>query len=323
MGETISGYRPDLVSAAKQEEEWGETDVDDEETLPDDNDTVPLEASEESELVEGNLEEAPEVAQPVYKQKGLIDRFKKELAIMGAVAVTLAAGTADAKGKRGQADQRRSAIQKVERRTDATLNAHHDHGINVEVRKVADHDLTRLKDQEQLKRAIDQGLLVRVPDRGVGYQIAGNVGGHASANRDYYRYLRPYAKQLIDDLGAAYVAKGGKSFKLTSLVRTEEYQRRIARGNSNAGDIKKTSHTVGTTFDISRNSVNPKLVKWFEAKLLDLEKMGLVQATKERKQKVFHVMTMPEYNGQAKAKKVIKPPHKPGKPPQRLAQNKI
>lgn len=246
------------------------------------------------------------------EQKGWFDGIKKQLAIYGAAAATtVMAGTAEAKprhqehGKHTTITHVHKEVKHVEthkpyvaKRTNATLNAHNDHGIDIEARAVAAHDLTRFEDQEQLLRAEKQRLVVRVPDSGTGFYIDDRVGGHASKNEEAYRYARPYTLQFIEDLGQANAEHGGDAFKITSLVRTIAYQKRVARHNSAAGAISKTSHVTGATFDIAKSSVDRKFTKHLETILLALEKKGLIQATKEKH--AFHIMVMPEYRGQVK-----------------------
>ena len=178
-----------------------------------------------------------------------------------------------------------------------SLNAFRDHGLAREAQAVERLDLTRFKDQDHLKRAIDQKLLVRVPDHGKGFRIDSRVGTHATANRDYYRFARPYTRRLILRLGEKYYNRsGGGEFVIPSLVRSCRYQNRIAgSGNPNATVCKKTSHTTGSTFDILIGSISSKELAWMRRILLDLEDKELVLASEEHQQPVLHVMVLPAY----------------------------
>lgn len=178
---------------------------------------------------------------------------------------------------------------------EVSLNAWNDAGLAKENAAIARYGLTRFQDQAQLGRAIQQGLVERIPDRGRGYRLA-PLGGHARMNRVYYKYARPFTARLIKRLGDQYRALGGREFEYSSLVRDCVYQRRIAKsGNRNATSCEKTSHTAGTSFDIPVRTVATRLRPWIEGVFLDLERKGLVQFSLETQPRVYHVMVFPPY----------------------------
>ncbi|MDP3985580.1 MAG: DUF5715 family protein [bacterium] len=175
-----------------------------------------------------------------------------------------------------------------------SLNAYADRGLEREGEAVKRFNLTRLTDQEMLKRLISQGHLVEVPKRGKGFTL-GSIGGHASRNRHLYRYVRTYTKRFIVRFSEQYAARFGRSYRIGSLVRTCKYQERIARRNGNAAACADTSHTTGATVDLNWRTMTPAGRKWAESVLLDLEARNLIQATKEHGQPVYHVMVYPTY----------------------------
>lgn len=174
------------------------------------------------------------------------------------------------------------------------------------------HGLTRLKDQAQLERAIKQQVVVRVPDSGVGFAIDAEVGKHATANQEYYRYARPHTLLFIERLGKEYAsrAKNGQ-FVISSLVRTCKYQRLMRRkeGNTNAADCEST-HTTGATIDIKLLSIADPQRKWFKRVLVSLRSRGYIHAAHEVRQAVYHVMVLPTFDKsvplEAKTKKTVR-----------------
>ncbi len=174
----------------------------------------------------------------------------------------------------------------------SSLNARADCGLGREVAAVRLFRLTRFRDEEQMQRAITQGLLAEVPSNGPGYTL-GNIGGH-SPNPTLYRRARPFTLYFLGRLGRAFEARfPGRRFIVTSLVRSETYQRALMRGNGNAAAITRTSHTTGATMDIAWNTLSQVHRTWMQRYLAAEERAGFVQATQERVQRVFHIMVFP------------------------------
>jgi hypothetical protein len=133
---------------------------------------------------------------------------------------------------------------------------------------------------------------MQVPERGPGYQL-GNIGAH-SANPNLYRHLLPQSLYFLGALGRAFEAQfPGRRFTVTSLVRSETYQRALMRGNGNAAAIERTSHTTGATMDIAWNTLTRRHRAWIQHYLATEERAGFIQATQERVQRVFHIMVFP------------------------------
>lgn len=206
--------------------------------------------------------------------------------------------------------------------TKVSLNGHCDHGLDKEEAMVEADDLTRLTDPAALKRMIGQyqvirirgkksakeHLLIRVPNKGVGFVLDQRIGNRDRKHRELYRYLRPYAARLIFRLSAQFRVKFGGSLFITSLIRTCDYQNRLRRsGNQNAVTCEQTSHTAGATIDFHKaikiRDKGKKLLvgfsqaelAWLRTVFIDLERLGYAQATEEGYQPVFHVMVRRVY----------------------------
>jgi len=63
-------------------------------------------------------------------------------------------------------------------------------------------------------------------------------------------FLRPPARDRLLDLAARYRARFGRPLPVTSLVRTEQYQRQLGETNPNATRISIPPHTTGLAYDV-------------------------------------------------------------------------
>lgn len=176
-------------------------------------------------------------------------------------------------------------------------NAYQDRGLDREGAAVKKYKLTRIPDIAALKRMIRQGHIVRVPDKGDGFILDRRIGSNEPkrANQAYFRYARPFTARFLKRLGHQYAQKFKRRFVITSLVRTCDYQNRLARTNDNAANCRQTSHTTGATFDMRYGSMPKANISWLTLAFLELESKHLLQATKEQGQPVFHVMVYPPY----------------------------
>jgi hypothetical protein len=135
------------------------------------------------------------------------------------------------------------------------------------------------------------------------------------ADNDYYvlkelthshPYLTPGAAKLLDEIGIRFrkklEAKGLDKcyFQISSLLRSNENQRRLSRFNSNASS--NSSHLYATTFDIAYNKVikkpNPQerievvdgpAMKLLSETIGELRKEGRCLAVTERREACFHI----------------------------------
>ena len=122
-----------------------------------------------------------------------------------------------------------------------------------------------------------------------------------------YPYLVPEAATLLHDIGAAFndslAARGGGAYrmKVTSLLRTPATVSRLRRVNRNA--VGESTHTFGTTFDISYSRFicdSVTTARTFEdlknllgEVLLDFKKQGRCYVKMERRQACFHITARP------------------------------
>lgn len=123
-------------------------------------------------------------------------------------------------------------------------------------------------------------------------QLARNFGGRSydlhdpAASREFQArmlsYVRPPALALIEELGTAYESKFGRRLPITSLVRTEEYQRLLREsGNPNAADVAPPPHTTGFAFDVYYRYMTAAEQEFVMSEIARLERAGRVEALRE------------------------------------------
>jgi hypothetical protein len=112
------------------------------------------------------------------------------------------------------------------------------------------------------------------------------------------RYCRPWTREFLDDLSAAYYAEFHGQIQVNSAVRTVKVQKKLRRHNRNAapaeGEIA-SSHLAGLTVDIQRRGLSRDQIKWMQNYMLPLKEQGLIEPEEERHQWVFHVMVSGRY----------------------------
>jgi hypothetical protein len=128
--------------------------------------------------------------------------------------------------------------------------------------------------------------------------LARNFGGLAYALDDpadrtrlqvrLLSFVRPEARAVMLEVARAYHARFRRLLPVTSLVRTQRYQRRLSRVNPNAALVDTAPHTTGMAFDISYKFMANDEQNFVMARLAELEREGRVEALRERRNH-FHI----------------------------------
>lgn len=117
-----------------------------------------------------------------------------------------------------------------------------------------------------------------------------------------FPYLTPEAAQLLEDIGRRFHARLKEKdlpkykFELSSLLRTEETQRKLMHINRNATP-NGTAHYYGTTFDIAYDKYERNGTRYQDNKvetimkevLLEMRKECRFLIIKEPRDKCFHI----------------------------------
>jgi hypothetical protein len=155
----------------------------------------------------------------------------------------------------------------------------------------ADSDnLSRMENYGMVERYTRLELLVSVPVKTNFYYLY-NL-------RSEYRYLRPWAKMFLDRLSRQFHSKFGKPLRVTSLLRTAEYQDRLSRRNGNAAPSsgeKRSAHLTGASLDISKKGLTAAQNAWLRRVLHSLHQKERVFAIEEFRQPNFHVLVHRNY----------------------------
>jgi len=157
---------------------------------------------------------------------------------------------------------------------------------------VADREnLTRLKNSEKIEKFKKMGLLVPIPNGTNGLIIDNRL----DTDR---RVCRTWTVKFLKDLGTRFVKKFDRPLRVNSCVRDVETQANLRGSNANAASThgpRASAHLTGAAVDIARIGLSKAEQDFIRARLLANEKRGLIEATEEKRQKVWHVMVYKEY----------------------------
>ena len=140
------------------------------------------------------------------------------------------------------------------------------------------------------ERFVRLKLLEPVPSKTSGYYL--------HAVREDNRYLRPWTKLFLSRLSSQFRARFGRPLRVTSLLRTAEYQRSLQRRNGNAAaddGPKRSAHLTGASLDISKKGTTGAERRWLKSVLSSLHNGGQIYAIEEFKQPVFHILVHRQY----------------------------
>ncbi len=155
----------------------------------------------------------------------------------------------------------------------------------------ADEDrLSRMEDSSMTERFVRLKLLEPVPAKTSAYYL--------HAVREDNRYLRPWTKLFLSRLSSQFRARFGKPLRVTSLLRTAEYQRSLQRRNGNAAadeGPKRSAHLTGASLDISKKGMTGAERQWVKNVLSSLHNSGHIYAIEEFQQPVFHILVLRQY----------------------------
>ena len=155
----------------------------------------------------------------------------------------------------------------------------------------ADEDrLSRMEDGSMTERFVRLKLLEPIPSKTSSYYL--------HAVREDNRYLRPWTKLFLARLSSQFRARFGKPLRVTSLLRTAEYQRSLQRRNGNAAaddGPKRSAHLTGASLDISKKGMTGAQRQWLKNVIVSLHNGGQVYAIEEFQQPVFHILVHRQY----------------------------
>ncbi len=154
--------------------------------------------------------------------------------------------------------------------------------------------LGRIRDAAELRRWIADGRLAPIADTEAYYLDPGSVGAEDAGNAALYRHGRPWVRDFLDEVLAEGHALAGERFKVTSVVRSVEYQARLRRDNRAAAGAWASSHVTGSTVDISLEGLSDGTKRWLRERLWRLDRQRrVIDAIEEPG--CLHIMVFPDY----------------------------
>jgi LysM repeat protein len=145
--------------------------------------------------------------------------------------------------------------------------------LDLQNREARRHDFTYLRTPAQVSTFVELGLLMKL--RG---------------NSDYelhqvsFPYARPEVSVFVERLATQYRDACGQKLVVTSLTRP------LSRQPANASD--RSVHPTGMAVDLRRPNIGG-CRSWLEGILLQLEGMGVLDATRESRPPHYHVVLFP------------------------------
>jgi nucleoid-associated protein YgaU len=146
--------------------------------------------------------------------------------------------------------------------------------MDIQVRIARQHDFTFIDTPARVTYFAEQGWLVRVR----------SASDFRLDNEVSYPYARPEVELFVRRLGGQYRSACGEQLVVTSLTRPTTRQPRNASA--------RTVHPTGMAIDL-RYSNNRTCRAWLERVLSDLERQGVLEATRERMPPHYHIAVFP------------------------------
>lgn len=160
-------------------------------------------------------------------------------------------------------------------------------------------NLPRIHDDKELERLKSSGDLVPIiPSESLRVQASLDPAR---------RYCRPWTREFLEDISAAYFKQFHEQIQVNSAVRTVLVQKKLRRHNRNAAPESgetASSHLAGLTVDLQRKGMTKQQVAWMEEYLRPLKDQRLIEPEEERRQWCFHVMVAGGYSEWRRARMV-------------------
>jgi len=104
-------------------------------------------------------------------------------------------------------------------------------------------------------------------------------------------FIRPQAREVLLEIAKDYHQRFGRPLPVTSMIRTQRYQRRLGRVNRNATPVEMPPHTTGMAFDVSYKFMAPDEQNFIMDEVARLKEGGRVEALRERRNH-FHIYVL-------------------------------
>ena len=145
--------------------------------------------------------------------------------------------------------------------------------LDLQNREAARHGFSFIRDRDQLLWFVNSGYLVALKEN------------HSYTLKAVsFPFARPEVQHFVERLAEKYSTACGERLVVTSLTRPSRYQPWNASPRS--------VHPTGMALDLRRTN-NYVCRRWLERVLLDLEDLGILEASKERSPPHYHIAIVP------------------------------
>ncbi len=100
--------------------------------------------------------------------------------------------------------------------------------------------------------------------------------------------LRPAALHVLESVAQSYQSRFGRPLAVTSVIRTEQYQRQLSSSNPNATLVQTPPHTTGLAFDIFYKYMGADEQRFLMAELGRMRQEARIEVLRENRDH-FHV----------------------------------
>ncbi len=126
-----------------------------------------------------------------------------------------------------------------------------------------------------------------------------NPADRKTLKQNLLRMLNPKAIPILEEISRAYRLKFNRPLRVTSMVRSIEYQVSLSKTNANSfmvrGKDSVPPHTTGLSIDLARKQMTAEEQNFVMQKLAELERQGKVDALIEwGANACFHIFVYPD-----------------------------
>ena len=165
------------------------------------------------------------------------------------------------------------------------------HDVLVHQNTVAKEEgLRAIHDDKELLHLVQSGDLVSIPTNDTLH-----VQAKLPLNR---RYCRFWTANFLQHLSTAYYLQFHQPIVVDSAVRTEVFQQKLRRINSNAAAVSgeaASPHLTGIAVDLSKSHMSAKQLDWMRNYLFELALTGKIDVEEEFHQSCFHISVYVQY----------------------------
>jgi hypothetical protein len=163
--------------------------------------------------------------------------------------------------------------------------------ILVHQNQMADQEgLSRIQDDADLDRMRAAHLLLPLPET-----EALDINDELPYNR---RCARPWTVKFVGDISRAFYARFREPLRLSSAVRTVDFQLRLQRVNGNAASVDgdtASPHLTGQAIDFGKGGMSREEIAWMRAYLMPIMSAGKIDVEEEFQQTCFHISVYAGY----------------------------